>query len=267
MDTEPDFSEAALSATSSVLAALVGAGVGGTEGAVAAGVVAPATLELARGTMTEFAARFTLSIGRVIQGASERTGDTPEDLVAKAKADPRKVALLAEAMVAAGRTLNEQKIRGLASALANGLLGDEAAVDDSQIIIRALAELEEPHIRLLGLLVQDFGQPRLSADIWAMRKLAKAETATEAIVATLLRTAILKVDESHERDAQAKQIQQAFKASADNALHAQRSSSTVGYQVDARLPSIEPVRGYTRWLLTGFGIECWEHLSSVDPGP
>ena len=35
-------------------------------------------------------------------------------------------------------------------ALANGLADDKARIDESHLIIRALADLEEPHIRLLS---------------------------------------------------------------------------------------------------------------------
>jgi hypothetical protein len=89
------------------------------------------------------------SAAKVLDDASRRLGRSPDDVVELATRSPHSAQLLAEALFAAARTINEQKIRALARALANGLRDDEARPDEEQLVVAALGEVEAPHIKVL----------------------------------------------------------------------------------------------------------------------
>lgn len=67
--------------------------------------------------------------------------------------------MFADALQAAASTANRAKIQALGRALANGLAGDDARVDEERLIIAGLSGLEEPHIRVLANLPRDRGRP------------------------------------------------------------------------------------------------------------
>ncbi|SDQ77299.1 hypothetical protein SAMN05428996_2750 [Quadrisphaera sp. DSM 44207] len=89
------------------------------------------------------------SAARVLEDASRRLDRSPDDVVELATRSPQSAQLLAETLFAAARTVNEQKVRALARALANGLRDDEARPDEEQLVVAALGEVEAPHIKVL----------------------------------------------------------------------------------------------------------------------
>lgn len=58
--------------------------------------------------------------------------------------------LLNDALLAASDTLNQRKVRALARAVANGLREDGARIDENRLLVFALAQMEEPHIKVLA---------------------------------------------------------------------------------------------------------------------
>lgn len=134
---------------SKAIAAVVGAGVGGLPGALVAVALEPVFIELAARSWNELSDIRRKSAGMMIQTASHHLGGAPSDITDAAFTTPAKSQLFAEALQAAAFTANQSKIEALGRALANGLAGDEARVDEERLVVAGLSSLEEPHIRML----------------------------------------------------------------------------------------------------------------------
>lgn len=233
--------------TGAGIGAVVGFSIGGPVGAIVGAMSEPVLIEVSRKAWEELTGRRRDNVvGLVAQGAA-RLGVEPDQLVETAYATDKGTALLADAIQGAATTLDQRKVAGLAKAVANGLLDDQAAIDESLLIVRAVADLEEAHVRLLGRLSQ-YGQGRtLTAD-------------DAALVAVLQRNG-LAVDDAHERavetadelfEATSKMLEEVAKA-----LQGKR----------ARVPAKPKTRYRTqasrtrpRWRRTSFGTRSLEHL-------
>lgn len=78
-----------------------------------------------------------------------------EEIIERILTDERAGELFERAVREAMLAADEHKRRALARAVASGLLAtDEAAIDDAQFLIRAIAGLEPPHVRVLLVLEQ-----------------------------------------------------------------------------------------------------------------
>jgi hypothetical protein len=75
-----------------------------------------------------------------------------DEFFAKAVADDRRHELLARALVIAQDTAVRDKRRALGRALAAGVMGDDARIDEELLFIRAIDDIDEMHIRVLGCL-------------------------------------------------------------------------------------------------------------------
>lgn len=144
---------------SKAIAAVVGAGVGGVPGALVAVALEPVFIELAARSWDELSDLRRKSAGLMIQTASDHIGGAPSDVTDAAFATTRKSQLFAEALQAAAFTADRSKIKALGRALANGLGGDDARVDEERLIVAGLAGLEEPHIRVLLNLPKQRSRP------------------------------------------------------------------------------------------------------------
>ena len=78
---------------------------------------------------------------------------TVEDFVEAVSDDVGKTLLAGSAIVAGTQSLYQAKVKALAKAVARGVL-EETPVDAELIVVRTLAEMEEPHIRVLLALNQ-----------------------------------------------------------------------------------------------------------------
>jgi hypothetical protein len=88
--------------------------------------------------------------------ASNQSGRPVDELMARLDSPARE--LLAElALDASCTTATLEKVLALGCALAEGLNADEATLDEISMIVRALGDLEVPHIRILDFLA---GGPR-----------------------------------------------------------------------------------------------------------
>jgi hypothetical protein len=96
--------------------------------------------------------RWNRHAAETLADAAEASGERVEDLLLKAVSDDRRHELLARALGVAQDTALRDKRRALGRALAAGIAGDDARVDDELLFVRAVADLDEPHIRLLALL-------------------------------------------------------------------------------------------------------------------
>jgi len=89
-------------------------------------------------------------------GAEAHSGEGFPDLLRRAHEDERKDDLGAQVFRIALKTESETKMRALGRALAEGLLAnDDAAVDETSLLLRALEDLEAAHIRVLDRLCRE----------------------------------------------------------------------------------------------------------------
>jgi hypothetical protein len=153
----------------------------------------------------------------------------------------------------------------LAEALANGLLDDLARVDESHLVIRALGDLDEPHIRLLGRIAHS--QESLTIDDVAGHLPGLSPAAAMTMVATLDRHALLMSDERARQESVGRAIKAAQgKVSADQ-MEAQRQAAMGGVAFRTS-PLDGPQRFVTRdepaWVVTDFARLCWSYLADRD---
>ena len=126
--------------------ALIGSGVGG---AMVGAAIEPQLAILLQRATQELGGLQGKSAARMLGGAAERLERSADDMVADALREPVEAQLLRDAIQAAARTMNEQKLRALSRALANGLAHDKARLDEEALMLAALAEVDTPHIKVL----------------------------------------------------------------------------------------------------------------------
>ncbi len=151
-----------MSAAGAGLAALMGYTVGGALGAVTGAMLTEPAIRAAAHARDEIGQARRMSGAALVAIAAHEKQTDPDDLIAEALSTREGTQLLAEALDAAMHTLDERKVAALAKAVANGLFRDAARVDAERLVVRALAELEAPHIKLLGRLpAHSRGRPAL----------------------------------------------------------------------------------------------------------
>lgn len=84
--------------------------------------------------------------------AADAAGEPLADFMDKAVADERRHELFARALVVAQDAAWRNKRRALGRALANGVMGDEARIDQELLFIRGVGDIDEMDIRLLSRL-------------------------------------------------------------------------------------------------------------------
>lgn len=232
------------------IAAVGGFALGGPIGAIVAGMSAPYLIDMTQRSWEEIAALRRNNVTSLVGQASARLQMNPEELHAAAMSSTDGTSLFADALQASAETLDERKVAGLAKALANGLMDDQAAVDENLMIVRALADLEAPHVRLLGSLSRG-GRGRT------------LNTTDLAMVAVLERNGLAS-DDAHEL---------AVRASDDQAAEVNKALAEIAKAFDgkrAKVPSklkrpsgTSSSRTRPRWKRTSFGSMCLEHLHSA----
>jgi hypothetical protein len=117
--------------------------------------------------------------------AAKAAGLDPEEFLDRAVSDDRRHELLARALIIAQDTALRAKRRGLGHSLAAGVMGDDAKIDEELLFMRAVADVDEWHIRLLGLLHRP-----MSAGFggWSADHIAAADPGLAAGVLALLGT-------------------------------------------------------------------------------
>jgi hypothetical protein len=87
----------------------------------------------------------------VTEDATKLAGMDGADLVAWIKEDERHAVFFTEALEAAWNTLDRHNLRTLSYVLADGFQ-DAARLEVDKLVVRALRELDAPHIRVLDLM-------------------------------------------------------------------------------------------------------------------
>ena len=138
----------------------VGAGLAAGYAGPMAGTLAQGAAPLVLAGMDWFSAtigkrRIEHATETVMYAAEEFGAETPEDFVEfvkKAVCDEEHQELLARSLTIAQDTAMRDKRRALGRALASAASDIGTKVDEELIFVRVLADLDEPHIRLLRLL-------------------------------------------------------------------------------------------------------------------
>jgi hypothetical protein len=89
----------------------------------------------------------------------------------RAVADDRRHELFTRALSIAQDTALRDKRRALGRALAAGVMGDDARINEELLFMRAVEDIDEMHIRLLGRMAKVAIQP----PGWSVRKIAEAD--------------------------------------------------------------------------------------------
>lgn len=97
----------------------------------------------------------TQHAAETLEDAAQAVGEPVEQLVQQAVSDERREELLARTLTIAQDTALRDKRRALGRALAAGIAGDDAEIDDELLFIRAVADIDTPHIRLLSLIASE----------------------------------------------------------------------------------------------------------------
>ena len=129
-----------------------GAGLLGPDAGAAATALTPA-LETVLSRVVGGVSRWrTQHAAETLEDAAQAVGEPVEQLVQQAVSDERREELLARTLTIAQDTALRDKRRALGRALAAGIAGDDAKIDDELLFIRAVADIDTPHIRLLALM-------------------------------------------------------------------------------------------------------------------
>lgn len=132
-------------------------------------------------SVTPFASYIASAIGRIgrsredkaaetLEYAVDASGERPEEFIDHATADDRRIELLTRTLVIAQDTALRQKRRALGRALAAGVTGDDAQIDDELLFIRAVSDLDAPHIKMLDKMADGPPlQPNFPLGYWDTR--------------------------------------------------------------------------------------------------
>jgi DNA-binding HxlR family transcriptional regulator len=143
-----------------------------------------------------FSARRRANAASVIQAASLEMGGSLDDFVA-ATEDPRRESVAATAVLAGGSTAFQDKLVVLGRLLGRALSDpDDARLDEHAQLILAVADLEAPHMALLGklsetrMITPDPRRPnnKRSSQAYSRAELARAFPAYGASLDALLAT-------------------------------------------------------------------------------
>jgi hypothetical protein len=116
--------------------------------------------------------------------AADAADEPLPDFIDRAVADDRRHELLARTLTIAQDTALRNKRRALGRALAAGVMGDEARIDEELLFIRAVADIDEMHIRLLAQMVNPPDMP----PGWSALKIVEADPGLSDGVRALLGT-------------------------------------------------------------------------------
>lgn len=147
-------SESRRTLTVGTAVAAIGAGAGllSPDAGAAALVASPAMEALLSRVVGALSQRRRSNATETLMDAATASSESLEEFVQRAVSDERRHELLARTLGIAQDTALREKRRALGRALAAGVAGDDARIDDELLFIRAVADLDTPHIRLLGLL-------------------------------------------------------------------------------------------------------------------
>jgi hypothetical protein len=189
MTDKEDGHEVAVRTSVAVLAA--GASLLGPDAAAVATALTPAMEALVSrmvGVLSQWRVRHA---AETLEYAAEAAGEPVGQLVEKAVADERREELLSRTLTIAQDTALRDKRRALGRALAAGIAGDDAKIDDELLFIRAVADIDTSHIRLLSLMASEAPPPPRNAGApqgWSAETIAERDPGLSEAIPALLST-------------------------------------------------------------------------------
>ncbi|MFD7026129.1 hypothetical protein [Promicromonospora sukumoe] len=149
-----DTKDVVTKAAAASLGALAGSAVAGPAGGMLGAAAGPMLEPIMRRVWDELASDSRTSAEQVLVEASSYSNKRPDELAESIRQNEERRLLGGLAFAAGSRTRNKDKIRGLGRALADGVLADDdARLDETHLILRAMDDLEAPHITVLDFLV------------------------------------------------------------------------------------------------------------------
>jgi hypothetical protein len=146
-------------ATQVVIASLTGvASIASVYAGAGATAFAPVALAFALPAVKRIGQRRIENATEALMAGTDAASVSVEEFIDKAAADEHRHELFARALAVAQDAAWRNKRRALGRALAAGVMGDDARVDEEMLFIRAVDDLDEVHVRLLGHLT-DGGRP------------------------------------------------------------------------------------------------------------
>jgi hypothetical protein len=127
----------------------------GADAAAAATAMQPVTESALLTAVGWVRQRWSRNRAEVLADAADAAGKSAEDLLLAAASDDRRHELLARALGIAQDTALHNKRRALGRALAAGITGNDAHIDGELMFMRAVADLDAPHIRALALMASE----------------------------------------------------------------------------------------------------------------
>jgi hypothetical protein len=121
----------------------------GPAGAVLATISTPIATKIASWVVVKLAERRVKHAAETVLDAAEAAKLPLDEFIDRAVSDDRRHELLSRTLFIAQDTALRNKRRALGRALAAGVMGDDTKVDEELLFIRAVADVDEMHIRLL----------------------------------------------------------------------------------------------------------------------
>ena len=173
-DPEPNSDLTPLPVSAAQLFGALAGGIAGLQLGPEASLAGGAAGQVMLGVAVERVLHFRRSQGeRVLEIARAESGLGEGELIDRLTADPARTQLLASALGAASSAIAEEKLKALGRIMASGALADDDAVlDRHHLMVRALADIEKPHLRVL-----DHMYPRrpenYTDELWTRRPIHK----------------------------------------------------------------------------------------------
>jgi hypothetical protein len=260
--------------------ALLGLVIGGPAGALIGAASGPLLVPFAERIWAEFRGDAQARGGVVVGVAAHERGVDLQQLLEQVLAGSEAQQLLAGlAIQAASQTTSHDKIRALGRALANGLVDDEAVVDEQLLLVRALEDLEAPHIGVLNMMatqhvwaswggaqLQDL-HPEQSPMPWTEAKLEAGRPGATLILPTIIGTL-----ERHGLILREDNLPQVLEAYGKEAQQASRVRALGGGSGTVPTPSassgsLAAVTKMRSFRVTGLGLRLLEYVRASDTDP
>jgi len=129
----------------------------GPEAAMAAQAAAPVLEAMFTAAVVRLGRRRVERAAETLVDAAEAADMPLPEFMDKAVSDDRRQELFARTLTVAQDTALRSKRRALGRALAAGVVDDDARIDQELLFIRAVADIDTMHVRLLALLQRPTG--------------------------------------------------------------------------------------------------------------
>ena len=123
----------------------------------AATAFAPIALAVANAAVKRIGRRRIENATDTLMDGAEAADISVAEFIDRAASDDRRHELFARALTVAQDAAWRNKRRALGRALAAGVVGDDARIDEELLFVRAVDDIDEMHIRLLGRLADGRG--------------------------------------------------------------------------------------------------------------